>query len=105
MRPDDVMLTVADYAIDKVTRVELRILQRFFLKEFCGWLPMRAIAEMTGGKSHNYVSHAVKVVNRNHRLFTIGEALRFILKAKQNNQYVNLNAVRFVFDRKINRAA
>ena len=103
MTVDDIKLTVKDYAIGKVTRREIPILQRYFIKKYCSWLPMRAIAEATGGKEHTRVIDALRIVNTNPRLFSISIPLDFILDAKMKNQIVNYKSVSLFFEFQANK--
>jgi hypothetical protein len=100
MTVDDIKLTVKDYALGKVTDREIPILQRYFIKKYCSWLPMRAIAEATGGKEHTRVIDAIKAVQRKQSLFNISHAINFILDAKLKKQPINYHSVRLFFDNK-----
>lgn len=87
MRVDDIKATVRDYAVDKCTRHQIRILQRFFLHQYCKWLTQRFIAEITGGGSdHTKVRDAIVCVRANKRLFNISIELIKIFEIKIYNQ-------------------
>lgn len=94
MNADDIKLTVADFAIGKVSKHQVAILQRYFIHEYCSWLPMRAIAEMTGAASHTTIRDADTAVKTNRKLFNMSLAVRLILEKKRLFKIVNTNSIR-----------
>jgi hypothetical protein len=94
MRVDDIMLTVEDFACDKVTKNRIAILQRFFIRKYCTWMSARAIAELTGLKSHACVRDAEKAVETHPVMFDLSLQLTRIFEAKMHNREVNLNIFR-----------
>lgn len=79
---DDIKATVRDYAIDKCSEAWVVHIQRYFIKQYMAWLPMRAIAETTGAKNHTAVLHSIRCVNANYNLNDILRRLRQILDDK-----------------------
>lgn len=81
MTVEDIKLTVWDYAVDKVKEDQIVYLQRYFIRHYCLWMPLRAIAEQTGGRDHATVIDAIRIVNHT-KLFNLVRPLEIILDAK-----------------------
>lgn len=81
MTVDDIKLTVWDYTIEKITTDEIVYLQRYFIRHYCLWMPLRAIAEQTGGRDHATIIDAIRIVNHT-KLFNLVRPLTLILDAK-----------------------
>jgi hypothetical protein len=94
MTAEDIKLTVADFAIGKVSKFQVAILQRYFIHEYCSWLPMRAVAEMTGAKCHTTVRDADRAVKSNRKLYNMSLAVRLVLEKKKIFRTVNFNTFR-----------
>jgi hypothetical protein len=100
MKVDELKLIVKDFATDKVTEHQVLILQRFFLREYFTWLPMRVIAEITGGADHTRVLDAVKAVRSNQKLFSVSVQLRLVIEANLKGKVVNMDSVRLIAKKK-----
>jgi hypothetical protein len=83
MTVDDIKLTIWDYTIEKITIDEIVYLQRYFIRHYCLWMPLRAIAEQTGGRDHATIIDAIRIVNHT-KLFNLVRPLTLILNAKMN---------------------
>jgi hypothetical protein len=93
MSVDEIMSAVEHYAADKATKRQVTMLQRYFIKEYCTWMTLRAIAELTGLKNHNTVFHSLRVVEYTPCLYSMIEPIKKIIK-KKSSQYVSVKEQR-----------
>lgn len=90
MTTDDVKLTVIDYALDKVTKNQITALQRYFIRKYFSWMPLRAIGEITGGTTdHSSVIGSINSVRNNQKLFNVSIDLEYILDLKMGTKVEN----------------
>ena len=82
MTVDDIKATVRDYTIDKCSQIWTVHIQRYFIREYMTWLPMRFIAESTDAKNHTAVLHSIRCVHSNYNLKETLTALKRILDQK-----------------------
>ena len=96
MNADDIKATVLDYAVDKCEPKDIVRLQRFFLKEYMSWLPLRAIAEYTGSNDHTKALDSIRAVGNSKILNPIVTELTKIFDMKMGRHWMlgNQNAVK-----------
>jgi hypothetical protein len=64
MTPEEIIEEVKKtcaHDVDMTLR-DMDMLQRYFIKEYCRWLPLRTIAKLTGVKHHTAVQSSVLAV-------------------------------------------
>lgn len=88
MNAEDIKATVWDYAIDKCTPKDIVRLQRYFLKEYMSWLPLRAIAEYTGTKDHTKALDSIRAVGNSKILDPLVTELTKIFDKKMGNHWL-----------------
>lgn len=94
MNVEDIKATVWDYSIGKCSKSDMVRLQRYFLREFISWMPLRAIAEQTGGSDHTVVLKSIKMVEASVELKLIADELKKIFNYKLGHHWMlgNQNA-------------
>lgn len=90
----DIKATVLDYAVDKCSPGDVLRLQRYFLREFIAWMPLRLIAEHTGARDHTVVLSSIKKVDRHSKLKPMAADLFKIFNQKLGHHWMlgNQNA-------------
>jgi len=96
MNAEDIKATVWDYSIGKCSDSDRLKLQRYFLREFITWMPLRAIAEQTGAWDHTVVIRSIKKVEGSTKLQPLVSGLKKIFNYKLGHHWMlgNNNALK-----------
>jgi hypothetical protein len=64
MTPDEIINIVKKVAAPDVdmTVQDMEMLERYFIREYCKWIPLSSIAKLTGVKCHTTVQASIKAV-------------------------------------------
>lgn len=81
MTVQNMKLTIWDFAIGLVRPPEIKFLQRVLIHKYYPWMPMRAVAEITGAKSHVSVYEAIEIVENERNLRFIAVQICKIIDA------------------------
>lgn len=90
---DDIKLTVADFCIGQCQEKDMLKLQRYFIREYCSWMPFRAIAEQTGASDHSTVIQSIKEAKTTIPAMYMIKPLKKILDMKFHEMPLRRNTI------------
>ena len=83
MMPDTIIEIIDEHLRDQnVKAKDVVMIKRYFIRMFCGWIPLRAIAEMTGVKDHHTVLWSIRKIEHEKQFVHIREKLSKIIKQR-----------------------
>lgn len=85
MTAEKILEAVAIHAnANRFKKREVKNLQRYFVRKFCPWLPLRYIANLTGIKSHDAVIDSVNQVEQKRVYADFIWSMSEVLKVKKH---------------------
>lgn len=94
MTPEEVLHVVQKVAAPdlELTLRDIDMLKRYFLYQYCKWLPLRKIAELTGAKHYTTTLSSIRATQANQKYLLpiklIGDTLDDMISVKIKAQKV-----------------